>query len=47
MPPYFGQADYRHGGPVAAGVVLVNAHQSVRDAARALAKPMLELSGRV
>jgi phosphoserine phosphatase len=31
----------------AAGVVLVNAHQSVRDAARALAKPMLELSGRV
>jgi ferrochelatase len=24
MPPYFGQADHRHGGPVAAGVVLVN-----------------------
>ena len=24
MPPYFGQADYRHGGPAAAGVVLVN-----------------------
>jgi phosphoserine phosphatase len=31
----------------AAGVVLVNAHQSVRDAARALAKPTLELSGRI
>ena len=24
MPPYFGQAGYRHGGQVAAGVVLVN-----------------------
>ena len=24
MPPFFGQADYRHGGPVAAGVLLVN-----------------------
>jgi phosphoserine phosphatase len=30
----------------AAGIVLVNAHQSVRDAARTLGKPMLELSGR-
>ena len=28
-------------------IVLVNARQSVRDAARALGKPMLELSGRV
>jgi phosphoserine phosphatase len=31
----------------AAGIVLVNAHQSVRNAARTLGKPMLELSGRV
>jgi phosphoserine phosphatase len=31
----------------ASALVLVNARQSVRDAARALAKPMLELSGRV
>jgi phosphoserine phosphatase len=31
----------------AAGIVLVNAHQSVRDAARTLGKPILELSGRV
>ena len=31
----------------ASGIVLVNARQPVRDAARALAKPMLELSGRV
>ena len=31
----------------AAGIVLVNARQSVRNAARTLGKPMLELSGRV
>ena len=31
----------------ASAIVLVNARQSVRDAARALGKPMLELSGRV
>ena len=31
----------------ACGIVLVNARQSVADAARALARPMLELSGRV
>jgi phosphoserine phosphatase len=31
----------------AAGIVLVNAHQSVSNAARTLGKPMLELSGRV
>jgi phosphoserine phosphatase len=31
----------------AAGIVLVNARQSVRDAARTMGKPMLELSGRV
>ena len=31
----------------ASGIVLVNARQPVRDAARAFAKPMLELSGRV
>ena len=24
MPAYFGQADYRHGSPAAAGVLLVN-----------------------
>ena len=31
----------------AAGIVLVNARQSVRNAARTLGKPMLELSGRI
>jgi phosphoserine phosphatase len=31
----------------ASGIVLVNARQSVADAARALGRPMLELSGRV
>jgi phosphoserine phosphatase len=31
----------------ASGIVLVNARQSVADAARALGKPLLELSGRV
>ena len=31
----------------ASGIVLVNARQSVTDAARALGRPMLELSGRV
>jgi phosphoserine phosphatase len=31
----------------ASGILLVNARQSVRDAARALGRPMLELSGRV
>jgi phosphoserine phosphatase len=31
----------------ASGIVLVNAHQSVRDAAWTLEKPILELSGRV
>jgi hypothetical protein len=33
--------------PHASGIVLVNARQSVADAARALGRPMLELSGRV
>jgi phosphoserine phosphatase len=31
----------------ASGIVLVNARKSVRDAARALGRPLLELSGRV
>jgi phosphoserine phosphatase len=31
----------------ASGIVLVNARQSITDAARALGRPMLELSGRV
>jgi phosphoserine phosphatase len=31
----------------ASGIILVNARQSVADAARALGQPMLELSGRV
>src|SRR5258707_8714079 len=31
----------------ASGIILVNARQSVTDAARALGQPMLELSGRV
>lgn len=33
--------------PHASGVILVNASKSVRDAARALGRPMLELSSRV
>jgi phosphoserine phosphatase len=33
--------------PHASGIVLVNARRSVTDAARALGRPMLELSGRI
>ena len=34
-------------GRSASGIVLVNARRSVRDAARALGKPIVELSGRI
>ncbi len=42
MPPYFGQADYRHGGPVAAGVVLVNLGTPTAPTPRAVRRYLAE-----
>jgi protoporphyrin/coproporphyrin ferrochelatase len=42
MPRYFGQADYGHGGPVAAGVVLVNLGTPAAPTAAAVRRYLAE-----
>jgi ferrochelatase len=42
MPPYFGQADYRHGSPVASGVLLVNLGTPTAPTPRAVRRYLAE-----